>query len=684
MKKNFDAEENYRDTKKITGYVPKNKAVPKTYSDLGFKSGLEIHQQLKTAKKLFCRCPAGIYHDSDDFNAEVIRHMRPTLSELGEYDGTALMEFKTKKNITYRINNKTACTYEIDDTPPFPLNQEALDIAIEIALILETNIVGELHITRKQYLDGSIPTGFQRTAIVGIEGEIPLTNKKIRIIQLGIEEESCREVSDIGHERIYTTDRLGIPLIEAVTYPDMLTPDEAAEAGHYLRFLTRSTGKVRTGIGAAREDVNVSIDGGTRVEIKGVAHIAWIPLLTHIEAFRQKALLEIKKILVQRFPDPSKWKMSHKTLPASLRPEVPGLNNNNNRKEKNLWKAVNLPGFKGILSFFTQPGKSFANEISDRLKVIACIEKPNLIHSEPWDKQPGTDASLSREERNLSGFLNGFRFDFAPLRELLKNGENDAQLIIRGPKADIKTALETIAERCLLAFADVPVPNETRKSFPDGSTIFERVLPGPNRMYPDTDSPPISIAEDRIQAIRQKLPQQVFLSMKQMKEWKIPADAFAYILSRNLYPLIEKIVRDFNQPAVFVGTLVGHRLKYIEGQIEPSAPFDYRRIYELFAFIIKKELKRDILKKMLPEVYRHPNKDFDTVLTGIDFKPAAEEKILDNIPVLMDKFFEISRLKEKPASIRWVMGHLRPIALGNMALKELHGKVAAAAGGDND
>ncbi|MCK5056506.1 MAG: Glu-tRNA(Gln) amidotransferase subunit GatE [Candidatus Aminicenantes bacterium] len=682
MKNNFSPEHNYINTKKITGYVEKKEATRETYSDLGFKCGHEIHQQLKTKKKLFCRCPAGIYHDPDDFNAEILRHMRPTLSELGEYDGTALMEFKTKKNITYRINNQTACTYDIDDTPPFPLNREALDIAIEVALLLKTNVVGELHITRKQYLDGSIPTGFQRTAIVGIEGEIPLKNKKVRIIQLSIEEESCREVSDIGHERIYTTDRLGIPLIETVTYPDLLTPDEAAEAAHYIRFLTRSTGKVQTGIGAAREDVNVSIDGGTRVEIKGVAHIARIPLLTHNEAFRQKALLEIKKTLNERFPNPAKWKMTHKPVSPNHIIEIPTFID---KKKANRyhWVAVNLPGFKGILSFFTQPGKSFANELSDRLKVIACIEKPNMIHSEPWymNKKGNTPANL-RQEEGFNQALNGHGVDFAAVRKLFKSGDNDAQLILWGPEDDIATAIETIEERCKWAFEGVP--NETRKSIADGTTIFERVLPGPNRMYPDTDSPPIPIEEDHIQGIRKILPREVSDCMKQMKKWQIPGDTFCYLLKRNLFPLVEKIVEDFNQSPKFIGSLIGHHLKYIEGQITPSSPFTYDRIYHLVDFIIKKKLKRDILKQMLPVVYQYPNMDFESVLTTIEYKPKSEEDILDSIPVLKEKFSDISNSENESAMIRWVMGQLRPPALGNMRLSELHTKVAAGNGGNDE
>lgn len=667
-----DPHKNYRHTREQIGYVPRKQANRQVYTDLGFKCGLEVHQQLDTEKKLFCRCPCGIYHEHDDFHAEVIRHMRPTLSELGEYDGTALMEFKTKKNIIYRLNNESACTYEVDDTPPFPVNRQGLDIAIEIALLLKTNVVGELHITRKQYLDGSIPTGFQRTAIVGIEGEIPLTHKKVRIIQISIEEDSCREVSDVGHWRVYNTDRLGMPLIETVTYPDMLTPDEAAEAGQYIRFLTRSTGKVRYGIGAAREDVNVSVTGGTRVEIKGVAHIKWIPELTHNEAFRQKALLTIKDILNKRITDKEKWQPSHYRLSHNAVPK--GVPIKRDEIDKYSWTAVNLPGFKDILSFFTQPDKSFSNELSDRLKVIACIEKPHMIHSEPWDK----DKKLPEDpDRNL----NTCAIDFTSIKKLLNSEPGDAQLLFWGPEEDVATALDTIDERCRLAFEGVP--NETRKSFPDGTTIFERVLPGPDRMYPDTDSAPIPIDEPQIQAIRRKLPTEVIQNTTQMKEWKIPADTYAYILKLNLFPLIEKIVSDFNMPARFAGTLIGHDLRHIEGQLTPSAPFDYSRVYDLFDFIIRKKLRRDILKHMLPVVYQYPNMDFESVLTTIGYRQVAEEEILSHIPILVEKFDEISKAKEPNARTLWIMGQLKPMALGNMPLKELREHVEKS-GGDNE
>jgi hypothetical protein len=101
MKDTFNATDNYNKTKESIGYVSRKDATQKDYDRIGFMSGLEVHQQLYTKHKLFCKCPAGIYQKPDEYDAEVIRHMRPTLSELGEYDGTALMEFKTRKEIIY-------------------------------------------------------------------------------------------------------------------------------------------------------------------------------------------------------------------------------------------------------------------------------------------------------------------------------------------------------------------------------------------------------------------------------------------------------------------------------------------------------------------------------------------------------------------------------------------------------
>jgi len=653
MKQKFHPEENYQQSREQIGYVPRKQATQADYDRIGFMSGLEVHQQLKTKEKLFCHCPAGLFNKHEDYNAELIRHMRPTLSELGEYDGTALMEFKTRKEIIYRINNATACTYDVDDTPPFPIDQEALDISIEISLLSKLNIVGEVHVTRKQYLDGSIPTGFQRTAIIGVEGELPLKHKNIRLIQLSLEEDSCREISDIGHVRTYQTDRLGMPLIETVTYPDCVNPDEVMETCNYIRFLNRSTGKVRTGIGAGRQDVNVSCKGGTRVEIKGVAHAKWIPELTHVEAFRQWALLHVRELLKEKIQDTAKWKMSSKKLNFhTYKFSYQALKDA--KQEHYQIIAVNLPGFKGTLSHFTQPGKMFANEITDRLKVIACLEKPNMTHSEDFDKVVSAT-------------------DWGKIQKEFKAGEDDAQLIFWGPEDDIKTALETIDERCRMAFEGVP--NETRKSFVDGTTIFERVLPGADRMYPDTDTPPKPLEEEQIESLRKQLPTDVIDRYAQLKKWGIPEDTYTYIFIRNHFLLIEKIIKELKLDPVMVGTFFGHHLKFIEGHYTPAVEFNYELIYSMFKYLLDEGLDAELAEYMLPVIYEHPKMDFESVLTVINFKRLPEDEILDRIPFLRDKFVEIRRSEEKKDETDWIMGELRKMARGNMSMKALFQQV---------
>ncbi len=651
--KKFNPLNNYNKTKKEINFVSIKDASDKDYKRIGFKSGLEVHQQLKTKEKLFCHCPAGLYNDDDDFDAEIIRHMRPALSELGGYDGTALMEFKTHKNIFYHIKNETACTYEVDDTPPFLINKEALEYALIISQLSKLSIVGEVHITRKQYLDGSIPTGFQRTAILGVDGELQLKNKKIGLIQLSIEEDACREVSDIGHNRIYKTDRLGMPLIETVTQPECLTPYELMEAADYIRFLNRSTGKVRTGIGAAREDVNVSCEGGTRVEIKGVSHNKWIPRLSHNEAFRQWALLHVRDILNTKVKDKKSWKISSTKLNFhAYNFDYEPINH----AKKNKYKiyAVNLPYFKGILSHFTQHGKIFANEITDRLKVIACLDKPNMTHSEELN---------TVIDENI----------FEQIKKLLDAKDDDAQIIFWGPENDIPTALETIEERCMMAFEGIP--SETRKSFPNGTTIFERVLPGADRMYPDTDSAPIPLEDEYIDKIGKNLPIDIFIRFKQLNDWEIPEDTHKYILKKNLCPIIEKIINNLKIKPKFVGTFFGHTLKHVEGQIQAHPDFTYDKIYDLFEFIEKNKLDLLISKKMIPVIYQYPNMDFESVLTNLHFKRRTKEEIFAPADYLIEKFKEIKISKNNDVTANWVMGQLHHQAIGNISLRELKNNI---------
>ncbi|MCZ7555124.1 MAG: Glu-tRNA(Gln) amidotransferase subunit GatE [Bacteroidia bacterium] len=503
-------------------FKPFEEMTPEDYATVGFRSGLEVHQQLLTTSKLFCRCPAGRY--SKEFHAEILRHMRPTLSELGEYDGTALMEFKTRKEIIYRVNRETVCTYEMDDTPPFMVDPEALDFALEISMLAGLTLVDELHIARKQYLDGSIPTGFQRTAICGINGSVPYRERNIEIIQLGLEEDSCREISDVGHRRTYNTDRLGMPLIELVTGPDMRTPQEVADVAQILRKMMRTTGHVRRGIGATRADTNVSVSGGTRIEIKGVPRIGLMPLLTYNEAQRQWNLLRLREELITRGITTETFTHSSADVTRILKRTRFTPIENAVRKGHQI-AAVRLPGWAGLLRWETQDGTTFAREIADRVRVIACLTVlPNIIHSD----SPG---------ETLSGA------EWKECKAALGATSSDVVVLVWGDASDVDTAVKEIAIRA--KEVTIGIPSETRQALRDGTTGFERILPGPQRMYPDTDLPPLRITPERVERIRAGMPVQYWERRSRFIADGVPSDAVDGLAYSALAPLYDEAVGQF-------------------------------------------------------------------------------------------------------------------------------------------
>lgn len=545
-------------------FKPFEDMTPEDYARVGFKSGLEVHQQLLTDKKLFCHCPAGKYQSS--YHAEILRHMRPTLSELGEYDGTALMEFKTKKDIIYRIHYDTVCTYEMDDTPPFQINEQALDIAIEIGMLLDAYIVDELHIARKQYLDGSIPTGFQRTAITSVGGRIPYKDRYVNIIQMSIEEDSCREASDVGHRRVYLTDRLGMPLIETVTYPEMKTPQEVAEVNQILRKLVRTTGRVRTGMGAGREDVNVSVTGGTRVEIKGVPNITRIPLLTYNEAMRQWNLLRMRESLASKGINKDTFKANYEDVTKVVRKTnfKPIADAVHNGYRVN---CVKLEGFAGYLKWQTQTDTQFSKEISDRVRVIACLTTlPNIIHSDNL-----SDTLASSEWNALKKFMNATT--------------DDALILVWGDDADVEMGSKEIIIRA--HEATIGIPSETRQALRDGTNGFERILPGPERMYPDTDLPPKPITAERLRLIRERMPEQIWLRTARYKELGVPDDMIEDLAVSRFAVTFDKVTAPpFNiSPKLAASALVEYpkRLRRRGLDISKLNHEIYERVFRFFA-----------------------------------------------------------------------------------------------------
>ncbi|MEM5824029.1 MAG: Glu-tRNA(Gln) amidotransferase subunit GatE [Archaeoglobaceae archaeon] len=468
------------------------------FEDVGLKVGIEIHQQLDTREKLFCRCPT----EQGKEVLEIRRYLRLKRSEIGEEDRAAREEVERERSIVYKFHD-TTCLVEADEEPPREMNKEALRIAIQVAKMLNMTILDEVHVMRKIVIDGSNTTGFQRTALVAVDGELEVNGEKIGIATLCLEEEACRKIEEGEGYVIYSLDRLGIPLIEIGTRAEIKSPNMAKEVAKKLGMILRSTGKVKRGIGTIRQDVNISIRGGARVEIKGVQELDLIEKVVEYEILRQKNLLKIRNELISRDA-----KVIDEIFDVSKLFESTNCKILRGKKVK----AILLCGFAGLVGKEIQPGRRLGSEFAD---IARNFGLGGVFHT---DELPAYGITAEEVKR---------------LRETLGAKESDAIVLVAGKEERVEKALSRIIQRakqCLFG-----VPEETRKANEDGTTSYLRPLPGAARMYPETDIPPVLTAN----YVSVEIPELIEERAKRYAKL-LPFDLAYEIADSKLYRLFEE------------------------------------------------------------------------------------------------------------------------------------------------
>ena len=423
--------------------------------------GLEIHIQLK-GKKLFCSCPTESKNITD---RSFTRYLYVRSGETGHIDPAALYERERDRTFDYLLTDNS-CLLDADEEPPHEINKEALLRAIATSLALNCKVVDRISYMRKIVIDGSNTSGFQRTAMIGFNGWVETTRGKVRISSLCLEEDSARKVNDEGGNVIYSLDRLGVPLLEIATEPDIVDGDHAVETAELIGKKLIMAGWVRKGPEAIRQDVNFSMGFG-RVEIKGVPKLSTIRNSLKYEVQRQKSLERLSEKISGLSFDHLKFR------------EVTGIFEQTESKviKRNLDNGYRIYGtiLPGLSGFLKNGDFRLGKELADVAKLYG---SGGIMHS---DELPGY----------------GVEAEIKPLVKELRPGESDGYaILISDPKKisliekEMKIRLKKIASLDL---------SETRVISDDETTHYLRPLPGGERMYPETDVPIITVSREMLE-----------------------------------------------------------------------------------------------------------------------------------------------------------------------------------------
>ena len=601
------------------------------WEKLGLKMGLEIHQQLNTQHKLFCPCKTELI--DDEHNELIRRNLRPTQSELGEIDRAALQESLRNLNFQYEAYNYNTCLVETDDEPPHSLNEEALEISITIAALMNMHIVDEFHTMRKQVIDGSNTGGFQRTSLVATDGYLDTPYGRVAIESLGLEEDAARRIETTDDYTEFRLDRLGIPLAEITTDPSMHHPEQVREVAYMIGQVLRST-NVKRGLGTIRQDLNISISEGARVEIKGVQNLDLMSTIVENEVTRQLNLIDIKKELNERN--------------AEVLEEIHDLDELFENTESKILKsaesikAVVLKGFNGLIGREVQPGRRFGTEIASYAKKRGVS---GIFHS---DELPAY--GITQEEVDK-------------VAEFLDIGPEDAFIIVAHDEDIAISALEEVKRRANLGFEGVL--EETRKSLDDGNTEYMRPLPTANRMYLETDIPLFKITDEMVEPIKNNLPELPDVKKERIiKEYNLSEDLANQLVKRLEADVFEDILSDVNVNPTPVASLLAYDLREIKREGYDITILTTQHFKDLFQLLADGKIAKDSVTKLATAIIESPEEEVIKIAENNNLTLLSEGEVCEIIANIVAK--NENMVKERQ------MGAMGPLM--GMSMKKLKGK----------
>ncbi|RLG98091.1 Glu-tRNA(Gln) amidotransferase GatDE subunit E, partial [Candidatus Bathyarchaeota archaeon] len=494
-------------------------------------------------------------------------------------------------------------------------------------LMLNAKPVDEIHVMRKTVIDGSNTTGFQRTCIVALNGELDIKGKKIPIQHIAVEEDAARIMGREGSTVRYRIDRLGIPLIEVTTGPVIYSPKEAEEVAFAIGRILRATGKVKRGLGTIRQDLNISIKQGALIEVKGVQELELLPVVIENEVKRQLNLLKIRDELKARGLKEEDLKEEFVEVTEIFKETKCKVVKKAIEQGKKVL-AVKLPKFAGLLKLELAPGMRLGKEMADRAKFWGRVG--GIFHT---DELPAYGITKEEVEK---------------LRLAVGAEENDAVVFVADIEENAIDALKAVVERAKEALRGVP--EETRAANPDGSTRYMRPRPGAARMYPETDVPPIQISRDYIEKLKAKLPELPEQKLERlMKDYGLNRKLANQVLDSEYSELFEKIVKETNVTPTLIAATLTETMKALKRDGVEVWKVSDEKLIELFKFVGAGKLAKEAIPEVITWLSKHEGESVENAIKSLGLSMLSEGEIKRIVKETVEKNMEIVKQRGREA-----------------------------------
>jgi len=608
--------------------------------NIGLKVGLEIHQQLDTKKKLFCDC---IPTEEEEFTRKFTRRLRAAKSELGKIDPAALFESTKSKTMVYYANPKSSCLVEEDEEPPHALDVNAKNIALLISSALESKIFSEIHVMRKTVIDGSNTTGFQRTMLVAQGGHIEVSGKKVGVQSICLEEDAGKLIKDEGNHRFFSLDRLGVPLVEIALEPVEGDPKFVKDIALTLGRLLRVTKKVMRGIGTIRQDVNISVEGGGVIEVKGVQQLDQLEKIIEFEAKRQHGL----KLISEKINQTGFTEINRKEDVFDITDVMQECNSKIIKKsieKQDYIFGIRIEKLKGVFGFEPYSDIRLGKEIGQLVRFFGI---GGIFHSDELPNYGIEDADIKR------------------VTEKLDIQNDDAFLIIAGEKISVCFAIDSIINRIKLAKNGPPA--ETRAATQNGDTIFLRPRPGASRMYPETDIPIVKVTDEELVEVKSNIPKSWEESIKELEEkYQINNQLAEQIFDSKYFEIFEKICSKKQNSPNFVVSILCSTVTSLERSGLDSSLLNDEQIMKTFELLEQEKINKESIQIIFEQIM---SKKANGVLQALENASITQltENELDDI---LDKIIQDNIDKIEQEQMRVLSG------LMGLAMKEVRGKAS--------